>query len=78
MKCAGVGPGNRMEQSGYLTADFTQKSCSAVIGSIVANTAGNQKCCNFPDIREDSFKRFCNLQLPDHRFADYHPSVQPC
>ncbi|EGZ11793.1 hypothetical protein PHYSODRAFT_336289 [Phytophthora sojae] len=44
----GAGSGIIYENSGFLTADFTQKSCAAAGGSIDSSKKGNDKCCIVP------------------------------
>ncbi|KAF4046759.1 hypothetical protein GN244_ATG00758 [Phytophthora infestans] len=77
-QCAGTGPGNRYESSGYLTADFTQNACAASGGSIDHFKKGNQKCCNVPDTRQGKFDLFCQRRTAGDNFPEFHPTAQPC
>ncbi|KAJ8556740.1 hypothetical protein ON010_g9224 [Phytophthora cinnamomi] len=69
LQCAGGVPDNKggivYENSGFLTADFTQKACAAATGSINPIKKGNQKCCtiiNFRNGRVKAFNDACNHQ----------------
>ncbi|OWZ12398.1 hypothetical protein PHMEG_00014454 [Phytophthora megakarya] len=78
MKCAGIGPDHKYESSGFLTADFTQKTCTSVSGFIVENTFGNQKCCSVPDFNKEIFTRSCTGQKPRPNFPNYRGNVVAC
>ncbi|KAF4045240.1 hypothetical protein GN244_ATG02372 [Phytophthora infestans] len=77
-QCAGIGFDNKYEASGFLTADFTQKSCASSGGLIDPNRKGNLKCCNVPDARQGDFNGFCNGQNPGNKFHNFRPSAQSC
>ncbi|KAJ8550466.1 hypothetical protein ON010_g10602 [Phytophthora cinnamomi] len=70
LQCAGgttnfnesIGSGVGYESSGFLTADFTQKSCARVGGWIIPDRKGNDKCCRLPDSRNNDFVNACNQQ----------------
>ncbi|KAG7394734.1 hypothetical protein PHYBOEH_004777 [Phytophthora boehmeriae] len=78
VQCAGTDSDNKYEGSGFLTADFTQKACTASGGSIDPNRKGNQKCCNVPDARQGQFNGSCNRQTAGNNFQGFHPTAQPC
>ncbi|POM58967.1 hypothetical protein PHPALM_36320 [Phytophthora palmivora] len=78
IQCAGTGPDNRYERSGFLTADFTQKACAASGGSIDPTRNGNQKCCNVPDSRQGDFNNSCKAQKAGNNFPNFHPTAQAC
>ncbi|KAG2779865.1 hypothetical protein PC111_g24626, partial [Phytophthora cactorum] len=75
-QCAGTGPDNRYEGSGYLTADFTEKACAASGGSMDPNRKGNQKCCNVPDARQGDFNGSCKGQKAGNNFPGFRPTAQ--
>ncbi|OWY91825.1 hypothetical protein PHMEG_00039434 [Phytophthora megakarya] len=82
-QCAGVDP-NRdgsgpyvYEGSGFLTSDWTQKSCTAAGGSVDPNKKGNQKCCTFTDSRFGDFNRACDGQKAAN-YPKFSPASQPC
>ncbi|OWZ19819.1 hypothetical protein PHMEG_0005862 [Phytophthora megakarya] len=77
-QCAGTGPDNRLESSGFLTADWTQKACSASGGSIDPNKKGNQKCCNVSRAQQDDFNNSCNRQKAGNNYPEFIPTVQLC
>ncbi|OWY94307.1 hypothetical protein PHMEG_00035999 [Phytophthora megakarya] len=83
-QCAGIDPNNDgsgpfvYEDSGFLTSDWTQKSCAAAGGSIDPNKKGNQKCCNFDDNRFGDFERACDNQKPGNNFRIFSPASQSC
>ncbi|GMG17061.1 unnamed protein product [Phytophthora fragariaefolia] len=77
LACAGTDNDIRYERSGSMTADFTQRSCSASGGSIDPSLKGNQKCCNVPDARQGQFNSFCQglkAGNPNYFFS----TAQPC
>ncbi|OWZ17785.1 hypothetical protein PHMEG_0008221 [Phytophthora megakarya] len=75
-----IQPGTSLtyEGSGYLTADWTQKACTASGGSIDPNKKGNQKCCNVPNARQNDFNKSCNKQTGGQGFTGYYPTAQSC
>ncbi|KAG6610816.1 small cysteine-rich secretory protein SCR99 [Phytophthora cinnamomi] len=85
LQCAGGVPDNKggivYENSGFLTADFTQKACAAATGSINPIKKGNQKCCtiiNFRNGRVKAFNDACNHQKAGSKYPNYQPFIRDC
>ncbi|KAJ8537494.1 hypothetical protein ON010_g13103 [Phytophthora cinnamomi] len=77
-QCAGTGDDNKYEASGFLTADFTQKACTASGGSILPDRKGNLKCCSVPDAQQGGFDDCCEGQKTGPKFPYFYPTVQAC
>ncbi|KAE9036853.1 hypothetical protein PR002_g6864 [Phytophthora rubi] len=81
-RCAGAFPsddtGIVYENTGFLTADFTQKSCVAAGGSIDPNKNGNEKCCEVSNAQIGTFTSACFSQKAGSKYPSFSPYVRRC
>ncbi|KAJ8507816.1 hypothetical protein ON010_g18932 [Phytophthora cinnamomi] len=88
LQCAGGVPDNRgggsgiiYENSGFLTAYFTQNACAVAGGTIDASKKGNQKCCTIPkrlDGRRSAFNKVCESQKAGSNYPNFRPFRRAC
>ncbi|KAJ8544522.1 hypothetical protein ON010_g11744 [Phytophthora cinnamomi] len=82
LQCAGGnksdGSGIIYENSGFLTADFTQKVCAKVGGSIDPTKKGNDKCCILPEGRIKDFQSACESQKAGSNYPNYRAIPRFC
>ncbi|KAJ8522851.1 hypothetical protein ON010_g17645 [Phytophthora cinnamomi] len=88
VQCAGGVPDSRgegsgiiYENTGFLTADFTQNVCATAGGTIDPNTKGNQKCCTFPSLTDPRIRTFniaCESQQAGSDFPNFRPFPRDC
>ncbi|KAG6580251.1 small cysteine-rich secretory protein SCR99 [Phytophthora cinnamomi] len=88
LQCAGGVPDTRgegsgiiYENSGFLTANFTQNACTTAGGSIDRNKKGNEKCCivpEFPDTGIRAFNGACGDQQAGSNYPKFRPFARGC
>ncbi|OWY97027.1 hypothetical protein PHMEG_00032539 [Phytophthora megakarya] len=72
-----VGP-NTKERTGFLTAEWTQKTCLDAGGVVDPTKKGNEKCCIYPDINNFDFDVSCTRQRAEDNWKNFSPVFKPC